>query len=306
MNPKIRASVVVASRDRPEELQKCLQSVLQAITADDEIIVIDSASADAKAVSNVAVSSGARLIRTKRGGSARARNIGIRHARGDVIAFTDDDALVDVGWLEALMSRFSSPNVGAVVGPVFKLGSAPPALLLSCADFDPANDVVAFNRLQEDWFARVHFGGIGSGANLAVRRSAFERHGLFRENLGRGAPISGDENYYLLTLVECGETVVNEPAARVYHPPQPLERLRELKRCRIAYLLYILITRPRLRWLSIARLISRFRGQRSFQPTGRASVSEFGRALISAPALLYAACRSLKHSKVTNLPERVE
>ena len=180
-----------------------------------------------------------------------------------MIAFTDDDARVDRGWLDALVSRFSNPAIAAVVGPVFELGSAPPATLFPFADFDASSDAVSFDRTESAWLARLHFGAIGVGANLAVRRSAFERHGLFRESLGRGAPIAGDENYYLLTLVESGETVVNEPTARVFHPPQPMERLRELQRSRIAYLLYILVTRPKLRWLLITSLISRRPGQRA-------------------------------------------
>jgi glycosyltransferase involved in cell wall biosynthesis len=291
MNRKTRATVVIASQDRPEELRQCLNSVLRSVTSEDEVIVVDSASADPDAVSAVASTAGVRLIRSERAGSARARNIGVRHSRGEIVAFTDDDARVDPGWLDALVDGFSNPSVGAVVGPVFEIGSNPPVLLLNFAYFDAATDAVTFNRMQDDWFARVRFGAIGSGANLAVRRNVFERQGLFRESLGRGAPIGGDENYFLLTIIEGEETVVNEPSARVYHPLQPPKRFEELERCGIAYLLYVAINRPRLRARLIKSIVlRRLRRARSL-PNALASGPGLVKALLSAPALLMAARR---------------
>ena len=162
-----------------------------------------------------------------------------------------------------------------------------------CLD-DPnsGGDVVSFNRAEDGWFARLRLGAIGSGANLAVRRSAFARHGLFRESLGRGAPIGGDENYCLLTLVENGETVIYQPSAYVYHPKQAVERIRDLERSSIAYILYVMATKPQLRWLLIKDVMRRLRGQPA---TGRAGQQSRGghvcRAVIGAPALLLAALR---------------
>ena len=139
MTPRVRASVISASRDRPDELQLCLRSIRQAVTADDEIIVVDSASADAEGVRRVAASSGARYIRTEAGGSAKARNAGIQQARGDIIAFTDDDARVEAGWLSALVAGFSDPAVTAVVGPFSNWAAIPqPFSLISPTSTQPA------------------------------------------------------------------------------------------------------------------------------------------------------------------------
>src|SRR5262245_3124748 len=126
MHRKTRATVVIASKDRPEELRDCLTSVLRSVTLEDEVIIVDSASADPDAVRLVASTAGVRLIRSERAGSARARNIGVRHSHGEVVAFTDDDARVDAGWLDALVGRFSDLSVGAVVGPVFETDADPP------------------------------------------------------------------------------------------------------------------------------------------------------------------------------------
>ena len=292
MFPQIRASVVVASRNRPQQLKECLKFILETLTADDEIIVVDSASASSDEIVDIALTAGARLLRTEMGGSARARNLGIQHARGGFVAFTDDDARVESGWLNAIVSRFTDPAVAAVVGPVFELDSAPPKLLISFAHFDAAHDVVSFSRANPDWFARVRVGAIGSGANLAVRRSVFERHGFFPESLGRGVPIPGDENYYLLKLVEGGETVMNEPTARVHHPQHSPARHQELRRRGIVYIAYVLLTRPQLRWPLLKRLLLRkFYEKRSSGPKMKIPFADLAIGLILTPSLLLSARR---------------
>jgi glycosyltransferase involved in cell wall biosynthesis len=264
MSSNVRATIVIASRDRPEELGRCLGSVMQCVTCEDEVIVVDSASDQPHIIRAIASKAGARLIRSELTGSARARNIGINHSRGRVIAFTDDDATVDPIWLRALLHRFYDPSVGAVVGPVFESGSNPPVLLQTFSGFDAATECMTFNRAQVDWYERARLGAIGSGANLAVRRDVFERVGLFRESLGKGAPISGDETYFLLSMIERGETVVNEPAARVYHPHQSPQRIKELVRLRAAYVLYVAANQPRLRAKLLKSVaLKLFRGRNS-------------------------------------------
>jgi glycosyltransferase involved in cell wall biosynthesis len=283
--------VVIATRDRPEELRQCLRSVRSALSGDDEIIVVDSASRDAQHVARVAADAGAVLIRSERSGSARARNIGARRAHGEFIAFTDDDALVDPSWLEALAARFADPLVGAVVGPVFELGAQHSKLLFGHPDFDPARDTVSFDRATDEWFRRVRLGAIGSGANLAVRRGVFQNLGPFRESLGCGAPIGGDENYFLLSVVEEGQRVVSDPAVRVRHPAQSPSRLLELERSRLAYVLYVGLTRPNLRcqWLSL--VASRLRPGRSGGSGAGIASSPLRAGVIRAARLLFAARR---------------
>jgi glycosyltransferase involved in cell wall biosynthesis len=295
MSP-VRASVVIGTRDRPDLLGECLASVSRARSPRDEIIVVDSASADPRTVASVAAQGGASLVRSARPGSARARNLGASQARGEILAFTDDDALVEPEWLDALEARFADPSVAAVVGPVFEIGAPEGTLLFAYSHFDAAREVVRFDRTGDGWFRRLRLGAIGSGANLAVRRSVFERLGPFRESLGCGAPISGDENYFLLTLVAGGNGVVSDPAVRVRHPPQSVERLRELARCQLAYALYVGLTRPELRqdWLALAASKLRF-GRRRGGHGGAAQASPGG--LLQASQRLLAARRIDRETK---------
>jgi glycosyltransferase involved in cell wall biosynthesis len=283
-----RASVVISTRDRPQALATCLASVRASMTDRDELIVVDSASSDVLQVERAAGTAGARFLRLRREGSARARNLGAAHAKGSFLAFVDDDATVEPQWLEALARRFSEPSVSAVVGPVLELGRTPPNLVIHFPSFDPSRDEASFDRGQDDWFSRVRLGSIGSGTNLAVRRDVFEAVGPFRPGLGAGAPIAGDENYFLLSLVERGYRVVNEPTARVHHPPQSPSRLREISRDRAAYFLYVFLTRPALRRHFAGLLTSKVSRPRNEQPPDDAR-SSLGATVLAAPVKVFAA-----------------
>lgn len=262
------------------------------MTPDDEIIVVDSASRDAGAVERVAIAADARFLRLQRAGSARARNFGAAAARGSWLAFTDDDAVVEPTWIEALARGLADSAVSAVVGPVFELGRTPETLLLSYSAFDPRVRA-SFERTQAGWFESVRLGAIGSGANLAVRRSAFEREGPFRESLGCGAPIMGDENYFLLSLVERGHRVVNEPDARVHHPAQSEMRRRQLRNDRAAYFLYVALTRPGLR-ASCASMLLRKLTRRG----ARGSARQPGRDLSVGASLLHTPTQVLQSLRI--------
>lgn len=293
MSERAGVSVVVSTKDRPVELRACLESIRQAASDQDEIIVVDSASRDADAIREVSSAAGAHLMRVEQGGSARARNIGIQAATREIVSFTDDDAVVERNWLEAIADGFSDRAVGVVVGPVFEMGSYPPKLLLQYRGFDASRDAVTFSRSIDHWFERLNLGAIGSGANLAVRRSVFDDFGLFREGLGQGAPIPGDENYFLFSVVHSGVRVFNQPSAIVYHPRQSGDRLQELRRGSIAYLSYVALTHPyRLPWLVLwfARRSGR-RRRALVQGSGGAAPRWLPKAVANVPGLLLASWR---------------
>jgi glycosyltransferase involved in cell wall biosynthesis len=288
-------SVVVATRDRPQQLRACLESIRRNRVQPIEIVVVDSVCRDAHAVASIARDAQARLVRTDLPGAGHARNLGASRARGEVIAFTDDDALVDADWVQALAETFADPSVDVAVGPVFVAGSHPRAAM-PVRSIDPARDAVRFSRQDRRWFDRVAFGAIGFGANLAARRSAFQRFGPFRKGLGRGAPIAGDENYFLFTTVANGGVVASQPFARVTHPAQSELRARELRRCSVAYLAYLAATQPRVAPRMALRLLRRLlpAGASGASPAarpGRWPARDIAENLLAAPALLCSAWR---------------
>lgn len=86
-----KVSVVICTRDRAEELRRCLASLLRQSRVPDQVVVVDNASRDDGRTRVAALAAGADYVREDRPGLDIARNRGVRAAIGDIVAFTDDD-----------------------------------------------------------------------------------------------------------------------------------------------------------------------------------------------------------------------
>jgi GT2 family glycosyltransferase len=223
--PALRAealSVVVASRDRPESLARTLAALRRLTTQPGEVIVADSASRDGAAVSATAAAHGARALRLDRPGLSLARNAGAAAAKGEAVAFLDDDCLADPGWADALCRGFGDPAVDVVTGQLLpaELETEAQILFLRYAHMDRRGFVPArfSSALPPSKHWPLDAWRMGSGGNLAVRRSAFTRLGGFREDLGLGTPARGGEDLFLLwQAIRAGSAVVYRPDALAWH-----------------------------------------------------------------------------------------
>jgi GT2 family glycosyltransferase len=123
--PEVDASVVIATRDRPRQLARCLEALrMQATRRPFEVVAVDDGGEPPLASSDLAAFPLARLLRGDGRGPAAARNLGVRAARGRIVLFTDDDTAPEPGWLEAacrfLESRRGCIGVaGVTVSPPF-------------------------------------------------------------------------------------------------------------------------------------------------------------------------------------------
>jgi len=167
--PDPKFTVVVPTRDRPRALQACLEATRRLAGPHDgrEVVVVDDGS-------RVPVESGEgwRVVRLGGQGPAAARNAGARAARGEWLAFTDDDCRPRPGWLDALAARLEA-NPGALVG-----GCTVNALT--------SNPWSSASQLLVDWLyawpeARPEAGRIFTTSNLAVAREPFLAAGGFDE-----------------------------------------------------------------------------------------------------------------------------
>jgi glycosyltransferase involved in cell wall biosynthesis len=201
-------TVVVPTRDRPTQLAACLASLRKALHDDDELIVVDSASADPDRVAQVAVAAGAALVRCDRPGVGRARNAGWRAGRGAVVLFTDDDVVVDVGWRDALVSAvLSHPDAGFVTGRVL-----PPA------GEQPSRDVAIKRDEEAARFDASSVGNLGHGASLASRREVLDRLEGWDESLGVGGRFGAAPEHDLFDrCFALGLSGRYEPAALAWH-----------------------------------------------------------------------------------------
>lgn len=201
----VTLSVVVATRDRPQLLDDCLLSLRNALSADDELIVVDSASISASTAA-VATARGARLVRCSKPGTSLARNTGWRAARGVWVAFVDDDVRVDAQWARALrVAAAERPQTAFLTG----------RLRLHRPTERP---VAVFDAERAVSIDRYTVADVGHGANFAVRRDALEAVGGFDESLGPGARWHAGEDLELIDrLVVAGFEGRYEPAVCGYH-----------------------------------------------------------------------------------------
>ncbi|MGW8567296.1 glycosyltransferase family 2 protein [Isoptericola sp. NPDC055881] len=112
-------SVVIPTYRRPDYVRECLDHLARLRTTPLEIIVVD-ASPDTRTRDVVREHAGVRYLRNDLGPGTtpESRAIGVRAARGDVVAFVDDDAYVDAGWLDEILACYADPDVVGVGGRI--------------------------------------------------------------------------------------------------------------------------------------------------------------------------------------------
>lgn len=198
-------SVVIPTRNRAAYLAVALASLArQEFDRSFEVLVVDDGSSDA--TEEVVRSARVRYVRQapSRGLNA-ARNIGVRMTAAPLTAFIDDDVEVGAGWLRALADGADRhPEADAFGGPIrARLEGRPPS---SCGREPPP--ITALDLGLEDTDADMVW-----GANMAIRRSAFERMGPFDEAIAG----HGDEEDWLLALRGAGGKIVYLAGAGVDH-----------------------------------------------------------------------------------------
>lgn len=228
--------------------------------------------------------------------SYAARNTGIRHAKSDLLVFTDADCRPEPQWLRGLADAFADPEVSLVAGQIYAL--TPKSFLERFAEYNET--------LSQKHTLAHPFCPYGQTANLAVRRDVFDRIGLFRPYLTTG----GDADLCWRALRETGGRIELAPTAIVRHRHR--SSLKELRKQWYRYGVshrylhqlhgvalfppcgFGFIARKMLRWVfrEVPREILRsLRGRGSFV------------ALLSTPISLYTGYWHLRGQQEAQLPE---
>jgi GT2 family glycosyltransferase len=219
-------SVVVATRNRPDQLTECLRRLAAQRYPNFEIVVVDNAPTSLCAVPDMLskwnIPVAIRYVLEMRPGLAWARNSGWRTASGDLIAFLDDDEIADDLWLAELLRGFAvADNVGCVSGMILpaaldtqaqewfeQFGGHSKGRGFTQAVFEPG-------RGQSPLYPLPPF---GAGGNMAFRRETLLDIDGFNVALGAGTASRGGEDTFAFTrALLARHRMVYQPSAFVWH-----------------------------------------------------------------------------------------
>jgi glycosyltransferase involved in cell wall biosynthesis len=225
-------SIVIATRDRGAQLRTCLEALRASALPSGwsaEVIVVDNASTDdtARVVASFQASHGDRpfhyMMEPHRGKSF-AVNRGLSAARGAIVAFVDDDAVVDSRWIVEIVEQFRrDPELGVLAGRVVPLeaNGRPEGVTVGV-------DEVALSQ------ARPLVGFV-MGCNLAVRREVVDTVKGRDTRLGPGRGLSAEDIDFVYRILKAGFRGRFSPRPTVAHSPGPRDRRREYLRGRGAF-----------------------------------------------------------------------
>ncbi|MDA8205898.1 MAG: glycosyltransferase family A protein [Thermaerobacter sp.] len=191
----LSVSVVIPVYNQADLIGRAIKAVCEGSRPPLEIIVVDDGSTDGvrqaveAAGSNYSVQ--VRLLTVPHGGPGRARDAGWRSARGDLVAFTDADAVPEPDWIRSAVEAFSHDQVGAVEGKVV-------------ADGVPTIFTHQVKNLS---------GGRFMTANMFYRRSVIDEVGGFKSRYREDSDLA-------FSVIEHGYEILFVPESVVIHPPR--------------------------------------------------------------------------------------
>lgn len=226
MNATVRISVIICTYNRCESLDRTLNSLSRVTVPSDlswEVLVVDNNSTDhtKEAVQSFSGGQGVpvQYIFQKERGLSEARNAGLRHAKGEIISFLDDDVLIQPEWLVEVRKAFDSLDTPCIGGKAI----LPPNLKFP-RWWDHAYDGPIGNC---DLGEEVLIGDTRSvsiiGANISFRRFLFDKYGVFSPEVSRKGKnlVMGEETDFIRRIRPYGHYAAYYPNAVVYHVPSP-------------------------------------------------------------------------------------
>jgi len=144
-------------------------------------------------------------------GLSAARNLGIKKARGDIIAFVDDDIVLFPNWAEEMVKTYTDDSIIGVTGSASPLWEDKPIKwlpeefywLISCSDWTGWDKITV---------SRSAWGG-----NMSFKKEAFSSAGLFLNTLGYHKLMAEDLEFSLRVKSKTGKQILYNPQARVWH-----------------------------------------------------------------------------------------
>ncbi len=228
-------SVVVCTLGREPRLLETVAGVLGQTYPDVELVVVDNDPASGRTATLLAevTDPRVRVVAEPERGLSAARNAGLRAARGELVAYTDDDAFPDEDWIAQLVAVLADDRAGVVTcvtGRVLaaETTTAEQGWFESVGIFDKGVERTVWSLRAADpalgtpgvqtMFFPYTAGEMGTGNNMLFRTAALRELGGFDEALGAGTPARGAEDLDIYRrVVLAGQVLVYTPDALVRH-----------------------------------------------------------------------------------------
>lgn len=219
-------TIAICTHNQPLRLERCLTAIdrveKEGVSAP-EILVVDNAPPDRSTADVVARFPGVRYAEEPRQGLDFARNRAIKVATGEILAFLDDDVVVDRHWYAALRESFArDPAVAGVSGMLlpFELETRAQLLFERRGGFRRGEEYRRFEgqNLPGNPLYPCGAGIFGTGGNMAFRRGVLLELGGFDEALDTGRPLPGGgdlDMYY--RIIRAGHALVYDPQVVAFH-----------------------------------------------------------------------------------------
>ena len=221
-------SIVICTRNRAKKLEQCIHHFGE-VGIDRglkwELIVVDNNSEDdtAKVVDRVKQRSDLPIqyVFEGRQGLSNARNRGVSEAQQQLIAFVDDDCLVDRGWFASILTEFVRDPSLSILGGRVDLAN-PNDWPISIRPFSDKIEISSIEQLL----------ALMIGCNMVFTRQVFDRIGLFDPSLGKGTRAGSAEDMdFLYRALKSGLKIVFSPNVLVFHAhgrnlPAVVERVK--------------------------------------------------------------------------------
>lgn len=201
-------SVVICAHNQLQDIRNCLAALACQTRPVDEIIIVDLTREPSDVAALCAVAE-VEYVRAPRDNIDSARNAGAATAQSTIVAYLDDLALPRADWAFQLLVAFDSPDIDAVAGCVRPTRLDTFAQILFERNWAVANKPYERDYTEADFLGAGHHAfpawQVGSGANLACRRSSFARYGLFDPALnGTNTMISAESEFLYRILGQGG------------------------------------------------------------------------------------------------------
>ncbi len=207
--PKV--SIIVPVYNSAKKLDRLLPSLVVQSVKDVEVLIIDDGSSDD--LDSVLKKYKVKLIRHEMNeGPAAARNTGIKHASGDVLAFIDSDCVAEPLWAEQMLKHVERADF--LMGKVSIPKSTYMGDCISALGF-PAGANAGFENVWK--VSPEGYTNHISSCNFAGKKSSFKRFGFFDESF----PYAGaEDSEFSYRVTKNGGTILFLPSAKVWHEPR--------------------------------------------------------------------------------------